>query len=321
MGSPSGFLIRNWTLKLSAFGFALLLWVAVRAESPNRQEISGVAVQVMVGDSAWALVSEPIPPSVTVRFGGPSRQLISMAFDRPTVLIPLEEVAQGDTVVQLSTAWVQIGDRQGVVAEDIQPSSVRLTLEPVERRTLAPTLDLRGELPGRLALSAPPIVEPDVVGVIGPRSRVAALTSVPLAPLYLSGISEAGSVQVPVDSSAVRGLQVLPWEVRVRLELAERVDSEVSGVPVLLPSALQSSTWLQVQQTTGTVVLRGARPLLEGSDALSGLALVVQIDSDEIPPAGTEGEFPLSLTGVPPLLTGAPRQGMAVVRNGGEPPR
>ena len=232
MGSPSGFLIRNWTLKLSAFGFALLLWVVVRAESPNRQEISGGAVQVMVGDSAWALVSEPIPASVTVRFGGPSRQLISMAFDRPTVVIPLEEVAQADTVVQLSTAWVQIGDRQGVVAEDIQPSSVRLTLEPVER-----------------------------------------------------------------------------------------VDSEVSGVPVLLPSALQSSTWLQVEPKTGTVVLRGARSLLEGPEALTGLALMVQIDSDEIPPAGAEGEFPLSLTGVPPLLTGGPGQGMAVVWNGGEPPR
>ncbi|MSR22210.1 MAG: hypothetical protein EXR92_01500 [Gemmatimonadetes bacterium] len=127
MGSLSGLLIRNWKLKFSAFGVALLLWVAVRAESPNRQEIAGVPVQVDIGDPAWALVDGPVPASVTVRFSGPSRELMSIAFDQPAVVIPLEEIASGDTIVLLRTSWVRVQDHQGVVAEDIQPSSVRLT--------------------------------------------------------------------------------------------------------------------------------------------------------------------------------------------------
>jgi len=51
VGYLSGFFSRNWTLKLSAFGIALLLWVAVRAEAPNRQELTGVPVRVELADS------------------------------------------------------------------------------------------------------------------------------------------------------------------------------------------------------------------------------------------------------------------------------
>ena len=53
MGSLSGFFSRNLTLKLAAFGVALLLWVAVRAETPSIQDFPGVPVQVAVSDPMW----------------------------------------------------------------------------------------------------------------------------------------------------------------------------------------------------------------------------------------------------------------------------
>ena len=40
--SLSGLFSRNWFLKLSAFVVALLLWIAVRAEAPSRQELFGI---------------------------------------------------------------------------------------------------------------------------------------------------------------------------------------------------------------------------------------------------------------------------------------
>ena len=147
MGSLSGFFSRNWTLKLSAFGVALLLWVAVRAEAPTRQELRDISVRVEVGDPEWALVGGPMPPTVTVRLGGPSRELIAMAVDRPTIVIPLEAVTSGDTAVSLSNSWVRVQDRPGVVVEEIQPSSVRLTLEPIERVMLPVATRIEGELP------------------------------------------------------------------------------------------------------------------------------------------------------------------------------
>jgi hypothetical protein len=52
----------------------------------------------------------------------------------------------------------------------------------------------------------------------------------------------------------------------------------------------------------------------------SALELVVQLDPEEVPPVGTEDEFPLAVTGLPALVIGTSRSGTAVVRNGGEPP-
>jgi hypothetical protein len=159
VGSLSDVFIRNWTLKLSAFGVALLLWVAVRAESENVQEIAGVPVQVEVADPRWALLGQATPTSVTVRFGGPSRELIAMALNRPSVVIPLDEIASEDTVVLIQPSWVRT-QATGVTADDIQPSSVRLAFEPVDRRTFTPALHLTGELPRLLAFAARPEVDP-----------------------------------------------------------------------------------------------------------------------------------------------------------------
>ena len=152
MTLPFGLFLQNWTLKLAAFGVALLLWVAVRAEVPNRQEMPGIPVSVVVSDPGWELVEEPNPATVTVRFGGPSRELLRMALDRPSLVVPLDGVLSGDTVVLLRNAWVGVQQWPGVIAEDIQPSSVRISLETVESVDLPPALRFQGELPDHLAL-------------------------------------------------------------------------------------------------------------------------------------------------------------------------
>jgi YbbR domain-containing protein len=306
-------------LKVAAFGVGLLLWVAVRAEAPNSQAVPGVPVRVDVTDPSWALVQDPMPSTVTVRFGGPSGELIRMGWDRPAVVIPLDEVVTGDTVVLLRTSWVQVQDRQGVTVENIEPSSVRLSLEAVERATLAPAIQILGELGDDLALSADPWADPAEIRVIGPRSRVEALRSVPLLPLDLTGISASGRVTVAVDTASHPGLQFQPSMVQIQVEVADRVESVVSGVPVVLPPALRANRALQVRPGTESVLLQGARPLMERLDR-SALELVVQLDPEEVPPVGTEDEFPLAVTGLPALVIGTSRSGTAVVRNGGEPP-
>ena len=192
MGSLSSFFSRNWTLKLSAFGVAVLLWVAVRAEAPTRQELRDISVRVEVEDPEWALVGGPMPPTVTVRLGGPSRELIAMAVDRPTIVIPLEAVTSGDTAVSLSNSWVRVQDRPGVVVEEIQPSSVRLTLEPIERVMLPVATRIEGELPAEFAMAGLPQVFPPGIRVSGPRSLVSELDSVRLLPLDLGEVDRVG---------------------------------------------------------------------------------------------------------------------------------
>jgi YbbR domain-containing protein len=314
MGSFSGLVTRNWTLKVSAFGIALLLWIAVRAEAPNRQEIPGVPVRVDLVDPQWALVGDPTPTTVTVRFGGPSRELIRMALERPAVVVPLEEVRNGDTLVVLQTSWVRVQDRPDVVAEDIQPSSVRIALERVERAEAPAVPRFEGDLPERLALAAVPRVEPETVRISGPRSRLERVDSIPLLPFDLGSVTASGSFPVEVDATGLEGLQVQPMLLQMELRVEDRTERMVSGIPIVLPEPLAGNEALQLRPATGAIVLRGARSVVERADPTE-FRFVVQVDAGTLPAAGQEGEFPLTLTGLPALLEGELRVTSAVVRN------
>jgi YbbR domain-containing protein len=312
VGPLSGFFTRNWTLKLSALGLALLLWIAVRVEAPNRQEVSGVPVRVDLADPGWALTDPPNPTTVQVRFGGPSRELLRMAVDRPSLVIPLDQVASGDTTVVLRNQWVRVQDRAGVVVESIQPPMVRLALEPVERMALPPALRLTGELPAGLALSAPPVATPGEIRVSGPRSRILGLDSVPLRPLDLATVRSSGAIPLEVGMDRMEGLQFIPTAVDVEFRVEDRVERMVSGVPLSLGTNTGTDD-LELLPTTATVRLSGARSLLERVDP-TGLLLVVDRDGLDWPASGEELRYPLRLEGIPPLVEGTPEPAEATVR-------
>jgi len=317
VGYLSGFFSRNWTLKLSAFGIALLLWVAVRAEAPNRQELTGVPVRVELADPQWALVGDPTPTTVTVRFGGPSRELIRLALERPTVVIPLEEVMSGDTVVLLRNAWVRLQDRPGVIAEDIQPSSVRLTLEPVERADLPPAPRWEGDLPDHLAFTALPVIEPPLVRISGPRSRLLPIDSIPLRPVDLSQVTGSGRIIVEVDTSLFPGLEIQPTSLEAEVVVEDRVERMISGIPVVLPEGIGADGGFQLRPATGAVLISGARSAVERADPTT-FRLVLEVEAGGLPPAGDEAAFPIRLAGLPPLLEAEVRIDGAILRNTAE---
>ena len=55
-----GILTRNWTLKLVAIVLAVLLWLIVRVEAPDRQSIPSVPVVVQVSDAALLSVRDGV---------------------------------------------------------------------------------------------------------------------------------------------------------------------------------------------------------------------------------------------------------------------
>lgn len=314
MGSLSGFFSRNWTLKLSAFGVALLLWIAVRAEAPSREDFPEVPVEVDVIDPRWAVAGEPDPATVTVRFGGPSRALIGMALARPTVVIPLEAIANPDTTVRLVNSWVRIQDRPGVIVEGIQPSAVQVTLEPVESVALPPALRFEGELPEDFAMVARPAADPPTVRVTGPRSRLSELDSVPFLPLRLDEIRGSGRFDVALDTAAISGLTVNVATVSLEVRVEDRIERVISGIPIILPEAFADVEGLELRPETASVIVRGARSVIDRADP-TRFRLVVRIEEEDLPQPGGEAEFPIALEGLPPLVQGEPQQLVVTVRN------
>ncbi len=313
MPSLSGFFSRNWTLKLAAFGVALLLWIAVRAETPSRQDFPGVPVQVDVSDPRWSLVEDATPPTVTVRFGGPSREILGIAVARPSVVIPMEAVTSADTTVLLSTQWVRVEDRPGVTVESIEPASVRLTLEPVESVTLPVALRMEGELPRGFAMAGSPILDPAEIRVTGPRSRMAELDSVLLEPLLLGDVEVSGTVALAIDTTGIGSLDTNVDSVGVEIRIEDQVERVVSGIPVVFPEALSGEGDLELRPSTASVIVRGARSMVDRADPTL-FRLVVRIETGELPQPGTEREFPISLNGLPALVRGEPQQSVVTVR-------
>ncbi|MEX2526913.1 MAG: YbbR-like domain-containing protein [Gemmatimonadota bacterium] len=294
----------NWSLKLAAFALAMLLWTSVRVEAPNRQTLPDVPVRVELTDPQWALVSAPLPASVEVRFAGPSRELFRMALDRPAIVIPVDQVEAGDTAIILRPQWVRIGDRPGVTVEDIQPSSVRLRFEGIERAALPVRPRLTGQLPPELALAEPIVPDPLSVQVIGAASQLEGLDSIPLSAVDLSTLTVSGPVPVWVDTTATRGLQVAPGVLSLRVVLDAATEREVPGVPILWPQGNPPEGWIW-DGVAPVVRVRGAQGLVSALDP-DGLSLLPQLngmaellDQEE----GSDSlEVSLTIQGLPPLL-------------------
>jgi YbbR domain-containing protein len=318
--SLSGLIGHNWTLKASALGIALLLWVAVRVDAPSRHDLTSVPVRVELQDPQWVLLGDPTPSSVMVRLSGSSGELIRIVGERPSVVIPLDDIASPDTTVLLRTQWLRVQDRGGVVVEGIQPATVHLTLEPVERLSIPLAPRMTGTLPGRVALARPLQAVPAEVRVIGPRSRVVDLDSVPLVPLDLTSISNSGRVTVAVDTARVSGLHIQPSVVSVDVEVEDRIERVVTGLPVSLPEGLGAvADELEMRPATVSVILRGARSVVERADPRA-LRVVVQVEEDGLPESGEEGAFLVRLGGLPELLEGTIQQSEVVLRRRGGSP-
>lgn len=300
MNSLSSMITRNWTLKVSALGIAVLLWFSVRVEAPGRQTIT-VPVRVDLSDPEWVMESDPEPASVEVRFGGEAGDLARVLSERPTILIPVDEVRGGDTTIVLRNQWVRVQDRPGLRIEDIQPPMVSLSFEPVDRTSLPVAWRLDGVLPDSLALRSWPRATPPDVRVIGPRSLVSTRDSIRLEALDLSAVQGSGVRAVGVDSTRVQGLQVQPLSVDLDIQVEAREERDLEGVPVLTDDDLEDE--FEDIPDTWTVRLSGAASRIRTVQP-GLLRIFLELDEDDWPAAGEDVVVPLRLEGLPELVRG-----------------
>lgn len=318
MPALPGFLTRNWFLKLSAFGIALLLWFAVQVETHSSRQDASVPVQVDLGDPGWAILEDPSPLSVTVRFAGPFREIVRLGSDRPSIVIPMNQVTAGDTVVILRPQWVRVQDRPGVTVEDIQPPTVRLRLEPIVRLDLPPRVQLENDLPAAWAIAGPPVVTPAEFRVSGPESLVIPMDSVRLQAIDLSRITGPEPREVGVDTASTRRLQILPARATVDLQIEGRGEILVEELDIFF----DLDGWEEMYELdieVGSALLTGALSRLEAVDS-EALRLVLEFDPEELPTeTGGEVEFPVRLDGVPEYVTGEPEPQQVTVRRREDP--
>ena len=128
-------LTNDLLLKVTSLGLAFLLWSLVKTD--NQVPIADIPIQVVNQDPGWVLDGLPEPATVQVTFSGPVRELFRVAAERPSVLVPIDDVSDTTEVVLLHTNWVNLGNRVTATrVEDIRPTAIRLRFDRVSTKTI-----------------------------------------------------------------------------------------------------------------------------------------------------------------------------------------
>lgn len=218
---------RNSTPMLAALALAVVLWVVVQMEQPERRAFDGVPVRVQLNDPQWAVAGTPTPSSATVRLAGTARQLLRLAGNQPSIMVPVDAVGSADTSLVIDRNWVRLQGIEGVVVEAVEPAAVAIAFEPMVAVEVPVAPTLVGVPRDELTLVAPPTASPASIRVIGPASRVAELRTIRLDPVDLSRITQSQVVRVGVGNGISGELiSFSPDTVEVRVELAGREGSE-----------------------------------------------------------------------------------------------
>lgn len=301
MGGVRSALLRNWELKLSALGLSVFLWALVQTEPLSQETFSAVPVVVDIADTAWTIAGPPSPGTVELRLGGPAREIIRLAREGTSLLIPVSAVGSRDTVIALRREWVQLGQRAGVTVESVTPATLRVAFEPAVTRTVPVSMRLQGELPPDLSLSSELGLNPEAVVIRGPESRLAGLDSVPLTPLDLGRVRDSDIFTLEVDTTGLGAASVVPPDATVAVRVEPRIERVLEG-QVVHADVRDPLVQLAVDPPSIPVRIMGARSLVTAMD-LSLLRVSVPFGSLEGILPGEARVVRVQVDGVPDLVT------------------
>ena len=293
-------LVHNWRLKLTALGLSVLLWALVQTEPRSAETVPEVPLMVEVTDTAWTPTAPPVPASVELRLSGPAREIIRLARRGTIIRVPVSRVGSPDTIVVLRRDWVVLGEGSGLSVESFFPATVRILFEPAVNRPVPVAVRTEGVLPTNLALASPIGITPTMVRVRGAESRVDGLDSIRIRPLVLSGVTASGVFELPLDTTALGGLHVVPNVATVGIRVEEKIERVFTNVPVIA-LADGGETTVQVDPAVVTVTLRGARTLVASVDPGDLRAWVAPEQLRNLPFEEAR-QVPVRVEGVPDLV-------------------
>jgi YbbR domain-containing protein len=224
------FLTDNWGLKLAALGLAILLWLSVTANEPERAAFRNTPVNVDLRAPDWRL-ERMEPSAVTVTVQGPRGELVELGGNPPRIVLPVEAVNDTVEAQVVPLQWVQLPtDLRDTRVVGLRPDTIRLYFQRLESRTLPVQVRTQGDLEEEFALSLPINTNPATVEVRGPAEALAGLDSVPLVPVELSGLTSTTNVPTGVDTTELPGFRFDPREVNVVLRVVP-ADSQLGPRP------------------------------------------------------------------------------------------
>ena len=302
-------------MKLSALVLSVFLWAGVQADASGLRTVS-LPVIIQINEPGWMLVGAATPSTVEVRLRGPASEVLRMGFEGTRITIPINSIAQNDTVVVLQARWIPTQGFSGVQVEDIIPSTVRLHLEREYTRMIPVRISTRGEIPDGLALTRAMGLTPDIVQVTGPQSFVEAMDTLDIIPADLGLLTSDGVIETLVDSQGYPEVSVVPERVSLGVPVEEFIARVLPGIPV---EAAATALGGQVEVFPATVELRleGARTRVTAVTA-DGLRVFVPMYALQGLGVTEERRVPVVVEGVPSFVTASLAVDTVTVRRSGQ---
>lgn len=312
MSTAPGALFHNWRLKLSALGLSIFLWALVQTEPRSEETFASVPVRIEVSDTQWVASGPPTPETVELRLGGPAREIIRLAREGTSLRVPVTAVGSQDSLIALRRDWVELGERAGLVVESVSPSAVAVSFEPAVTRLVPVSMRLQGRVREGLALATPVGVNPQLVRVRGPESRLLGLDSIPLHDFDLGRVTTSGVYTVAVDTSGLAGSSVVPPTATLGVRVEDLVERVLEGVAVHADVS-PGEPAVVAEPDSIRLTLSGARTVVTSFDP-SLLRVWVPAEYLQGMAPGEERRLRLQVEGVPQLVTAIPGTDYVTVR-------
>lgn len=243
--------LEDWLIKLVALGVTLALWVGVTGLStPTREQIPAVPITLRTAENL--VVSNTPLETASIVVSGDKRRLGQIDRTALRFYLDLTGLGPGEHVVDLLPQADALDLPNGVKVEEISPAYVPVRLEAMQEKTVAVTIETRGELAqGYEEYSR--TAAPASVRIRGPESSVRSLESVATERIDIGGSQSDVIVRQVRLNVASAKINLLDPYVDVTIRIGEERMERIYLVPLGDESGRRA-----------TVVLFGPRtPLLQ----------------------------------------------------------
>jgi hypothetical protein len=205
------------------------------------------------------VVLEELPAQARIRVRAPGQLLVRLRLrdvDRSGLMAVVRHDPEEEDVIhhRLVPADILVPSNLGlVVLEVLSPTAINVALDELVSVVLHVVPSLVGEPPTGHVQSGEVTLDPEVVTVVGPRSRVGALTEVATEPVSLAPHDRPFRVAVAVRVPP--GLRALPDSVEVSADIERSSRLRLRQVPVVVRNSRRYG--VEVRPDTGAVTLVG----------------------------------------------------------------
>ncbi len=192
-----GFLFRDWLLRLLSLLLAGILWFFFGGEEMIDKSI---VVPVEIINLPHNLVlSSPYKRDLEVTLRGPRPTIAELSERRLTRIINLADARPGSLVIENTPGVVEVP--RGVTVQRMQPSSIILSLDRLERKSLPIEARTIGTVKKGYYLKSVQ-TSPKVLTITASQTALKHLEKLYTRPINLTGFSSSVNLQVPLELSS-----------------------------------------------------------------------------------------------------------------------